>query len=265
MASAEPRRAQIDGCLLDFDGTILQDNLPIEGALEALSRLSESGLPFRFLTNTTRRPRAEIVQRLSDLGFEAGIEDCLTAPAVTAAWLRERGAQSLMLLVDPATRSEFAEFDLDNPKPEFVVVADLGSDWTFELLDRAFRALMDGAQLVAMQKNRYWRHQGRLSLDAGPFVAALEYATDRQAHLIGKPSPDLFRTVARKLDLAVDRVAMVGDDLEADIRGAKAAGLVAVAVRTGKYREELEEATQRSADAVIDSIADLPGWLAETP
>ena len=265
MDSADSIERRIDGCLLDIDGTILQDDVPIDGAIETLSSLRRAGIPFRFLTNTTRRPRAEVISRLSSAGFDAQTRDCLTAPAVTAAWLRERGAQKLMLLVDPATQGEFSAFDLDSQSPDFVVVADLGDRWTFELLDRAFRALMAGAELVAMQRNRYWRHLGQLSLDAGPFVAALEYATDRPAHLVGKPSPELFRTVARDLGIAVNRIAMVGDDLEADIRGARSAGLVAVAVRTGKYRPEAEEVTQQSADAVLGSIADLPRWMGIAP
>ena len=265
MHRAESHRRRIEGCLLDIDGTILQDNVPVDGAIEALASLQRAGFPFRFLTNTTRRPRAEIISRLSEVGFDAPARDCLTAPAVTAAWLRERGARKLMLLVDPATLEEFAEFDQEDLKPDFVVVADLGDKWTFELLDRAFRALMAGAELVAMQKNRYWRHQGQLSLDAGPFVAALEFATDRKAHLVGKPSPELFRTIARDLGIATDRIAMVGDDLEADIQGARAAGLVAVAVRTGKYRPEDEELTLQTADAVLASIADLPRWLGIVP
>lgn len=265
MDSADSIQRRIDGCLLDIDGTILQDDVPIDGAVETLSSLRRAGIPFRFLTNTTRRPRAEIISRLSAVGFDAQARDCLTAPAVTAAWLRERGAQKLMLLVDPATQGEFSEFDLDSLSPDFVVVADLANKWTFELLDRAFRALMAGAELVAMQRNRYWKHEGQLSLDAGPFVAALEYATDREAHLVGKPSPELFRTVARELGIAADRIAMVGDDLEADIRGARSAGLVAIAVRTGKYRPEAEEITQQSADAVLGSIADLPRWMGIVP
>ncbi len=255
----------IEGCLLDIDGTILQDNVLIDGAIDSLSRLRRAGIPFRFLTNTTRRPRAELLSQLSAVGLDVPVQDCLTAPAVTAAWLRERGAEKLMLLVDPATREEFAEFDLDSHSPDFVVVADLGDQWTFEILDRAFRALMAGAELVAMQKNRFWKHQGQLSLDAGPFVAALEFATDLEAHLVGKPSPELFRTVARDFGLATDRIAMVGDDLEADIRGARSAGLVAVAVRTGKYRPEAEEITLETADAVLDSIADLPRWMGIGP
>ena len=255
----------IEGFLFDIDGTILQDNVPIDGAIDSLSRLRRAGIPFRFLTNTTRRPRAELLSQLSAVGLDVPVQDCLTAPAVTAAWLRERGAEKLLLLIDPATREEFAEFDLDSHSPDFVVVADLGDQWTFEILDRAFRALMAGAELVAMQKNRFWKHQGQLSLDAGPFVAALEFATDLEAHLVGKPSPELFRTVARDFGLASDRIAMVGDDLEADIRGAHAAGLVAIAVRTGKYRPEAEEDTLETADVVLDSIADLPSWMGLEP
>lgn len=265
MNSADSSHRRVDGCLIDIDGTILQGNVPIEGAIDTLSSLQQAGVPFRFLTNTTRRPRAEIISQLSAVGFEAQDGDCLTAPAVTAAWLRERGAQKLMLLVDPATQEEFSEFDLASQNPEFVVVADLGDQWTFDLLDRAFRALMAGAELVAMQRNRYWRHEGRLSLDAGPFVAALEYATEREAHLVGKPSRELFRTVARELGIAAHRIAMIGDDLDADIRGARSAGLVSVAVRTGKYRPEAEEVTQQSADAVLSSIAELPRWLGIVP
>ena len=265
MLPPDPTHPAIDGCLLDLDGTILQDDMPIEGAIDALKSLQKAGIPFRFLTNTTRRPRARIISRLADLGFDAREADCLTAPAVAAAWLRNRGARKLMLLVDPATQSEFAEFDLVDQDPDFVVVADLGDRWTFELLDRAFRAVMAGAELVAMQRNRYWKHEGRLSLDAGPFVAALEYATEQKAHLVGKPSAELFQTAARELGLAPERIAMVGDDLDADIRGAKSAGLVAIAVETGKYRPEAAEVTRQAADAVLGSIAELPHWLGLVP
>jgi len=150
---------------------------------------------------------------------------------------------------------------IEHETPEAVLVGDLGEAWTFPVLDRAFRAVLAGAELVAVQKNRYWKTGGRLSLDAGPFIAALEYATGQTAHLIGKPSRELFVTAAAELGLEPERVAMVGDDLEADIAGAKRAGLLAVAVRTGKYRPADEESLTASADNVLDSLADLPAAL----
>ena len=148
-------------------------------------------------------------------------------------------------------------------RPDAVVVGDLGEGWTFPLLDDAFRDLMAGAELVAIQRNRFWRVNGRLQLDAGPFVAALEYATRREAVLIGKPSVAFFATAAGELGVMdLSTVAVVGDDLDSDIRGARDAGMIAVALRTGKYRPEDKGLFQETAAVVLDSIADLPGWLA---
>ena len=252
----------IDGCLLDLDGTVIQEDRLIPGAAEALSELRRRSVPLRFITNTTRRPRSVIVERLRRLGVEASVEECLTAPAATAAWLRKRGARRVSLLLTRDTFEDFGELDLDDEAPDHVVVGDLGRDWSFEILDRAFRALMAGAELVAIQRNRYWRSDGRLTLDAGPFIAALENATGKTAHLVGKPSASFFHTAAAELELPPGRVAMVGDDLDADVEGARRAGLTAVAVRTGKYCPEDEQRAQEIAGAVLDSVADLPAWLA---
>jgi phospholysine phosphohistidine inorganic pyrophosphate phosphatase len=111
---------------------------------------------------------------------------------------------------------------------------------------------------VALQKNRYWRTPGGLSLDAGPFVAALEYATGQQAAVVGKPEEAFFRIALEDLRLEAGEVAMVGDDAEADVAGAKRAGLLGIQVRTGKWGSDAEE---RQADLVLDSVAGLPTEL----
>jgi ribonucleotide monophosphatase NagD (HAD superfamily) len=100
-----------------------------------------------------------------------------------------------------------------------------------------------------------------LSLDAGPFVAALEYASGKTATLVGKPSPVFFAAAARELAVPPGRIAVIGDDLESDVAGARAAGMIGVAVRTGKYRPQDEEQAREAADVVLDSIADVPRWL----
>jgi HAD superfamily hydrolase (TIGR01458 family) len=133
------------------------------------------------------------------------------------------------------------------------------------VLDRAFRHVMAGAELVALQKNRYWRRGDGLSLDVGPFVAALEYATARAAHVVGKPAPGFFDGVLRGLGGAAREAAMVGDDVESDVGGALAAGLSGVLVRTGKFREEAVAASGVEPTATIDSIADLPALLGLRP
>jgi HAD superfamily hydrolase (TIGR01458 family) len=251
----------VAGCLIDLDGTIYQGESAIDGAREAIDALRRAGVPFRFTTNTTRRPRSALVFRLERLGIDSSPEEYLTAPGAAASFLREVAAQRLMLLLARETYEEFAGFEIDLESPEWVVVGDLGEDWSFEVLDRAFRALMAGAELVAIQKNRYWQRSGQLTLDAGPFVAALEYASGKAARLVGKPSREFFEAAARELDLVPESVFVVGDDVETDIAGAQAAGLAAIAVRTGKFRPEDEARAEETAVAVLDSIAELPAWL----
>ena len=251
----------IDGLLIDLDGTVWEDGALIPGAATAIAKLRGAGVPFRFLTNTTRKPRSALIAELARLGIESSVDECFNAPAAAAIWLAKRGISRVSLLLANASFEEFPDFAIDDEEPEAVVIGDLGRDWTFDLLDRSFRAVMAGAELVALQKNRYWKTEGTFSLDAGPFVAALEYATGKEARLIGKPSRELFHTMAEELDLPPERVAMVGDDLEADIEGARAARLQSVALRTGKYRPENEGRAHGAATVVLDSLADLPDWL----
>lgn len=259
--TAKSSAAPIRGCLFDLDGTLYQSDRVVAGAAETLQWLRDAGLPFRFVTNTTRKPRAEIVERLAVLGITASPDDCLTAPIAAAAWLEARSFERILPLLHEPTLQDLTGFRIERRHPEAVLVGDLGSAWSFERLNEAFRALMRGAELVAVQKNRYWRGQDDLVLDAGAFVAALEFSSGKQAHVIGKPSAEFYHTAIRSLGLPANQVVMIGDDLEGDVEGARAAGLRAIAVRTGKYRAADEERAQRVSDRVLDSVADLPAWL----
>lgn len=251
----------IKGFLLDLDGTVYQEGQAIPGAAEALAELRRRSIPFRFTTNTTRRPRTALADRLRGMGIAAEPDEILSAPAAAARWLRDRGVRKVQLLLAQATWREFESLEVVDHGPEVVVVGDLGEEWTFPLLNQAFRNLMEGAELLAIQRNRYWHTEGGLSLDAGPFVAALEYGSGKAATLVGKPSRAFFEAAAAELGLPFDRIAVVGDDLESDVAGAREAGMVGVAVRTGKYRPQDEERTREAADFVLNSIAELPGPL----
>lgn len=248
-----------DACLMDLDGTLYHQGQVIAGAPEAIAVLRERGIHLRFTTNTTRHPRRVLVDRLGALGIRVEAQELHTAPAATSAWLAAQGARRLMLLLAEATHEEFAAFERDVENPDHVVVGDLGEAWTYAVLDRAFRALDRGAKLVAIQKNRWWDPGDGPRLDAGPFVAALEYATGRDAVLMGKPSRDFFSTAIDGLGLPAERVLVVGDNVLTDVAGARLAGCVAVAVRTGSFRES--DLWACPADGVLDSIAGLPAWL----
>ncbi len=92
-------------------------------------------------------------------------------------------------------------------------------------------------------------------------MAALEYATQREALLIGKPAREFFLLAGRSLGIPPEAIGVIGDDLEADVAGGQKAGSRGILVRTGKFRSEQLAGTSIVPDAVLDSIAALPGWL----
>lgn len=255
------RSAPADGCVIDLDGTLYQGREAVAGAAAAVAQLRRAEVPICFATNTTRRPRSALVQRLSDMGVEVAVGELHTAPVAAAAWLGRQRARRVSLLLPEATFEEFTGFELDSDRPDYVVVGDLGEEWTFEVLNRAFLSLTAGARLVAIHRNRSWDPGGGRQLDAGPFVAALEYAAGVEAVLVGKPSPAFFETAAAALGVPRDRIAVVGDSLTNDVMGGQQAGCLGVAVRTGSFREDGLGRLRRPPDAILDSIADLPAWL----
>lgn len=249
------------GCILDLDGTVYVGDEPVAGAVSAIETLRLGNVPFCFATNTTRHPRSELVLRLAAMGVEVAPEELFTAPLAASRWLAAAGATRVSLLLADATFEEFADFTIDDTTPEYVVVGDLGEEWTFERLNLAFRALKRGAALVAIQKNRFWDPGGGLCLDAGPFVAALEYASELEAVLVGKPSPPFFAAAAEYLGVPIESVAVVGDSVSNDVVGGQEAGCIGVAVRTGTFRDQHLDGLERPPDGILDSLADLPAWL----
>lgn len=242
---------------MDLDGTLYVGEEPVAGAREAVEAIRASGIAIRYVTNTTRKPRRWVREHLLSLGFQVEEKEIFT-PARAAAGRIADG--SCYALVDESLLEDLAGVAITADHPDYVLVGDLGEDFTYPRLDAAFRCLMDGAQLLALQKNRYWRTGSGLSLDAGPFVAALEYASGKQAAVVGKPEPDFFRLALEDLGLAAQGVAMVGDDAETDVAGAKRAGLIGIQVRTGKWQTGADTS---GADLVIDTIADLPQAIEE--
>ncbi len=242
--------------MLDLDGTLCVDGEPVPGAPEAVARLKSSGLVLRYVTNTTRRPRRAVAEGMGELGFGAEEAEILT-PAGAAADLI--GAGSCLPLVHESLLEDLEGVTITEHRPDYVLVGDLGEGFTYGRLDAAFRCLMDGAGLLALQKNRYWRTESGLSLDAGPFVAALEYASGKRATILGKPEAAFFRAALGDMGLAAGEVAIVGDDPESDVAGARRAGLKGVQVKTGKWSPGMDTT---EADLVLDSVAGLPEALA---
>jgi HAD superfamily hydrolase (TIGR01458 family) len=254
---------QIAGFLIDIDGVLTIDNQRVDGAVEAINFLQDRKIPFLLVTNTTRQSRITIWHHLKRIGFPIEETDIITAPIAAAGWLKSRGIVSVNLFLSGSAVNDFKDFKITAFNPEYVVVGDLGPDLTFDKLNNAFRLIMNGAKILALQKNRFWQTGEGLTIDAGAMVAALEYATNKRATIIGKPRKEFFLQAAGKLKIPAQELAMVGDDLETDIEGGQNAGLFGIAVKTGKFREEFLQQSKIKPGAIIDSIAELPEFITQ--
>lgn len=242
----------VKALLCDIGGVLYVGDTPVPGAVEAIRKIKRR-YPVRFLTNTTQRTGSQIVGKLQNMGFEIEASEVLTALDVTRLYLEEQKLGAHYLLTDDAT----AFFDdLPTEPIHFVVVGDAQDNFSYQKMNRAFRILLNGGELLAVAKNRYFKDSdGILSMDAGGFVAALEYASGKKARIIGKPSCDFYHLACQAMGVHPWEAVMVGDDIESDVKGAKDAGLKAVLVKTGKYTAS-DLNRDITPDLILDSIAD---------
>lgn len=252
--------AGIQGFVIDVDGVLRIGNRPIDGAGRALAELRRRDVPFCLLTNVTRRSRAEEAARLCAMGIEIAPEEIFTASALAAAYVRRLRPPAIWLLLDGSAREEFAGIPQDEETAALVVVGDVEDSAPIALFHRAYRALLRGATLIAIQRNRAWTgDDGMARLDVGAWVAALEYASGRPAVVMGKPSPQAYTTTAQAMGISPAHLAMVSDDPAVDLAGARQAGLVTIRVRTTSLPQQASRpAEEHAADLTLDSIADLP-------
>lgn len=253
----------IQGCLIDLDGVLYIGNRAIDGAKEAIEYLKENGYPFRCVSNTTRKSRHSVASHLSSLGFDIPENHIFTPPLAAIAYIKKTGRTGYYLLATGDVDAEFEDLKNNDPdtRPDWVIIGDAGDKVTYESLNMAFRFLMDDAELLALEDDRYWMANDGLSLSAGPIVKALEYATGKSAIVMGKPSQTFFNLALEDMHLRPDQVAMIGDDIITDIGGAYHAGMKGILVRTGKFRSDSVDAAEIKPARIIDSISRIQDVL----
>jgi HAD superfamily hydrolase (TIGR01458 family) len=193
------------------------------------------------VTNTTAHSRNRTLDKLARLGFSVADPELVTPAALAVRHCVERARSRVALIMNDEVKCDFEPLEETEHGSEAVIIGDLGEAFSYDVLNRAFREVMNGAELIALQKNRYWLRTDGLSLDVGPFVAAIEFATGRDAYVVGKPARGFFEQVLGDLGVDAQETAMVGDDIKSDIGRALRAGLGAILGSAAEQRRNVSD------------------------
>ena len=254
--------------LLDVDGVLHVSGEPIPGAAAAVNRLREVGHRLRFVTKNTTSSRAALAEELRTMGIQLEDEELQTTPRAAAKALAGRRVLALTM---PAIVEDLEGVELvgDSPRgrPDRRCRRDAGDEQRLLVHEHCARVRGDrrGRRAYSLHKNPWWQTSRGPLLDSGAFVAGLEYAAGVEATVLGKPSPAYFLAALEAVDADPELTWMVGDNIEADIRGAQAHGMKTALVRTGKFRPDAVERSRVMPDAILSSVADLPEWLERRP
>ena len=253
--------SSIKGILFDLDGVLFVGSQPVNGAIEAVEKVRASGMPYRFITNTSTLSLASLGQKINALGFSISADEIISAPQATLLYLKQQTNPICRLLLADDVKKDFEGFQQSDTDANHIVIGDIGNAWSYTLLNEVFNCLMRGAKLIAIHKNRFWQTEQGLQMDIGGFIDGLEYASGVKAMIIGKPSVEFFNIALNDMGLNPHEVAIIGDDIDVDVGGGQQAGLKGILVRTGKYRQNYADSSSIKPDLLLDSIADLPAVL----
>uniref|UniRef100_A0A131XAZ7 Haloacid dehalogenase-like hydrolase domain-containing protein 2 n=1 Tax=Hyalomma excavatum TaxID=257692 RepID=A0A131XAZ7_9ACAR len=223
---------RVKTALIDLSGTLHVDDKIIPGAAEALERLRAAGIQIKFVTNTTKESRRLLHERLVSLGFRISLDEIFSSLTAARSFIEVRNLRP-HLMVSEAAMEEFQ--GLDTTDPNAVLIGLAPEKFDYGPMNEAFRLVLKGALLVAIHKARYYRTNENLALGPGPFVKALEFATDKTAEIVGKPEKNFFLTALRQLQARPEDTVMIGDDVRDDVDGAQQVGIRGILVQTGKY------------------------------
>lgn len=247
----------IKGLLIDLEGVLYIGDRIIDGTPETLHYLRSKKVVCRFFTNTTTKSVETLHRKIVNMGFDIEKNEIISAPHAAVLYLRKIADPTCYLLLSDDAKRDFTEFQLAETNPQYIVVGDIGNAWDYDLVNKLFQMIMHGAKLIALHKGRFWKTEDGLRVDIGVFIDGLEYATGKQAVIMGKPSKSFFDLALQDMHLSVKDVAIIGDDIDSDVGGGMSCGLEGILVKTGKYREDYVAESNIKPDMILESLNEL--------
>lgn len=231
--------------IMDLDGCVYRDYVPIEGAVEALNRLRKLGVRVIYVTNNPETTSEELAKRFHDgLGIECSPDDFLTVGEAVASYIRSRSGASRVLVIAGNGVKEYCRrmgheiLNMDEwSKAEYVVVG-ADREINYQKLVAGLRAILNGAIFIGTNPDAVHPGMNGVEPGSGAFVIIFEYMTGIKPIIIGKPSKIIMEQALKRLGMRPEEVLVVGDRVDTDVKAGKLIGADTALVLTGITREK---------------------------
>jgi HAD superfamily hydrolase (TIGR01450 family) len=252
------------GFIIDIEGVLIRGDTLIPPALKAIAVLQELEKEIIFLSNISDLTRVEVAAKLHQLGFAIPPHRVMTAAYAAALFLQEKypGKKSLLLIGTSSFQKELSDLGFiiteDSAAAEVVVVG-LDYQLNYQKICEAAKAIKKGCLFVAANLAKVKLTSDGFVVGPGFTVKGLEYATNRQAQLAGKPSHFMFKQAIGQLGLPPDQVLTIGDKLEEDIFGGFSIGTSTCLVLSGATdkNEILNRCKDYRPDFILEDLSEL--------
>jgi HAD superfamily hydrolase (TIGR01458 family) len=239
-----------------MDGVLRIGNTPAEGCAEFLNYIKSSNRKSCILSNSTLADSNKFKIFFDENSIECSIPIMTTVDA--SLRFVKNNYRRVQIHCNENIKYLFNEF-FDDKNPEAVIIGDIGKAWNFEILNDIFKKVLNGADFIAMQKNKFWTTpEDGLLLDAGAFIKAIEFASGKEALLIGKPSSLYFQTALEFIGVETSqKFLMLGDDLETDIIGAQKLNSKGILIYTGKTNSQMLKNSNIKPDYEANNLFEI--------
>ena len=251
------------GFMIDMDGTVYKGGIPIPGAVDFIESLKSHGIPFVFLTNNSAHRRTHYLEKLLRMGFDVTLDNVLTSTVATARFILSQrpGARVYPIAADDVIDDLKASgLDIVDSDPDVVLLA-FDRTITYEKINKGYRFIMEGAELIATHPDDLCPTEDFYDVDIGPFIRMFEDMCDVKAVVIGKPNRLMLEMAAGEMGIDPMDTVMVGDRMYTDIQMAVSAGTQSILVLTGETTRSDLESSEVVPTVVLDSVADIPALL----
>ncbi len=249
---------ETDVFLLDLDGTVYVDGVPVGGMRQTLSRLRALGKRLVFLTNNSSKTEDDYRAKLLSIGLYAEGDAVYTSGMATAEYLRAHCAgKRVFLLGTEKLKAKFcaAGIVLDDVSPDILVLA-YDVELTFEKIRRFDRFLRAGLPFLATHADAVCPTADGSMPDVGSFLDLFERSSGRKPDVvIGKPNVYMGDALRKFAPHA--HMCMVGDRLYTDIRFARNCNMRSILVLSGETKREDVARASDQPDLILSDLNEI--------